>query len=213
MTKAVMQDIAKRVFALSKQVQQGELDPLDVPLTEEYQTLCRLIADVSDRLDIDEMLNALLNQKVIRIQELARVLATPDIYVEYLRSIPVRRLANLMSYKRPLVIARLDLDSMTASLTRVMAIIDSISADPPEEIVPEISEVPPDFKIDSESALFIDEMREFEETIPRGVRVPLNTIIFSEDEEVHLRRFLFVILLISRGDLVYYKETQEIMRE
>lgn len=209
----MLEEISKRVFALSKRVQQGDLNPLEVRLTEEYQTLRRLVADVDDRLDIDEMLNALLDQKVTKIQELARVLATPDFYVEYLKSVPIRRLAKLMIYRSPLVIARLDYDKMNASLTRVISIIDSLSKEHPKDPVPEVSEAPPDFRIESENAIFMEEMREFESTIPKGVRMPLSTVIQSDDEEVHLRRFLYVLFLISMGDLKYFKDTQEIMRE
>ncbi len=205
-------EISKRVFSLAKQVQEGRLDPLEVTLTEEYQTLQRLAAGVAEKLDLDEMLNIILESKVTKIQELARILATPDLYVECLRTTPMRRLGRMIAYRRPLVLRRLHPEEMMGATRRVMVIIDALSREPPEEQVPEMAEIPEDFALKVENPRFMEEMSAFEQSIPTDERIPLTELLRTDSHMTYIKRFIFTILLISEEKLTYFEDTKEILR-
>ncbi|MHA1944403.1 MAG: hypothetical protein ACW96M_08410, partial [Candidatus Thorarchaeota archaeon] len=65
--------LAMRVFEMVHAVRSGEIDPLELRLTEAYKELQNLASKIDSRIDIDEMLNEILSTKVHRVQELARV--------------------------------------------------------------------------------------------------------------------------------------------
>lgn len=205
-------EISKRVFKIAKKIQSGESSPLDIQLTEEYQELQVLVARVDARLDIDEMLNDILEAKISKVQELARVLTAPEVYVEKLKLIKTRRLGKLIAVYQPLVLSRLDPRTLTQSLDRVMEIIDAISQEPPEDQVPDMTDIPTEIHLKSEDALFSEEMDEFERFLPVGEKILLSDLLETNDMDLFLRRFLFVIVLITKGSLVYFKESREILR-
>ena len=73
------ESLAEQVFKMIQAVRSGEIDSLEFRLTDSYKELQKLAASIDHRIDIDEMLNEVLSAKVNRVQELARVLAAPDI--------------------------------------------------------------------------------------------------------------------------------------
>ena len=79
------QSLAEKVYEIVQSARSGEIDPLEIRLTEPYRELQELVEKLDSRLDIDEMLNEVLGAKVNRVQELARVLASPEVYVARLK--------------------------------------------------------------------------------------------------------------------------------
>ncbi|MFW9931723.1 MAG: hypothetical protein ACFFDR_03635, partial [Candidatus Thorarchaeota archaeon] len=158
--------LLSKVQKLVDSVEKGKLDPLDVGLAEAYQDLRKLTADVDSRLDIDEMLNEMLGSKIIRVQELARILAAPELYVSRLKELKPRDLSSLIVYKQPLKMTRISPDALNRSLDRVIQHLDALSRPLPEEQIPEITGVPDDFKFSSEDSVFLDDPQKYLKKIP-----------------------------------------------
>ena len=89
------ESLAESVFNMVQAVRTGEIDPLELRLTQAYKDLQELAAKIDSRIDIDEMLNEILSAKVNRVQELARILAAPEIYVNRLKGLSMRNLAKM----------------------------------------------------------------------------------------------------------------------
>ena len=98
------ESLVRSVFNMVQAVRAGEIDPLDLKLTQAYKDLQELVAKIDNRIDIDEMLNEILGNKVNRVQELARILAAPEVYVSRLKQLSMRDLAKLMKPEQPVVI-------------------------------------------------------------------------------------------------------------
>ena len=130
------ESLAESVFNMVQAVRTGEIDPLELRLTQAYKDLQELAAKIDSRIDIDEMLNEILSAKVNRVQELARILAAPEIYVNRLKGLSMRNLAKLVTLKQPVVIGHLEQDSLGESLNRVVALIEAMSREPPEDPIP-----------------------------------------------------------------------------
>jgi hypothetical protein len=204
---------AENVLRIAESVRSGKVDPLEIKLTPEYRKLQKISAKVGTRVDIDEMLNEVLGAKVNKVQELARVLASPELYVAKIKTLSARELAGLTVYHHPVAIAHLDHSALDRSSIRIKQFIDKLGMEPPEERVPTIAPLPNGYTFPSEDAILLEDAQEFGEGIPGGERIPVDDIILNEDFEEFLRRFLYLVILISRGTLQYNVEDRTVVRE
>jgi hypothetical protein len=204
--------LAERVFEIVRIARSGEVDPLELRLTDSYRELKELVAQIDSRLDIDEMLNEVLSAKVNRVQELARVLASPEIYVSRLKQMASRDLAKLMTKRQPLVINHLERDTLNESLERIVQFIDAMSREPQEDTAPSISAIPNGFAFETEDAVFFEDIEQFLSTIPLDGKVIFDNVIESDEFDLFLKHFLYVIILVSQGRLVYNPATRQLWR-
>ena len=204
--------LAMRVYEIVKTARSGEIDPLELHLSDSYRELKELVAQIDSRLDIDEMLNEVLIAKVNRVQELARVLASPEIYVARLKEKSTRDLARLLTQNQPVVISHLERASLNGSLERIMQLIDTMSRELGEEQVPKMTGLPNGFTIETEDAVFIEDLDRFLATIPFDGKVIFDDIIKADELDLFLKRFLYVIILVSRGRLLYNPVTRQLWR-
>ena len=204
--------LVEKVYHIVQAVRSGEMDPLEFRLTESYRELQELVSEIDSRIDIDEMLNEVLGVKVDRVQELARVLASPEIYVARLKGKSTRDLAKLLRVRQPISVSHLEVDSLNNSLERVVQLIESMSREPPEEKVPKITELPNGFALETEDAVFIEDLERFLEAIPFDGKVIFDEIVESKEFDVFLKNFLYIIILVSRGRLYYNPVTRQLWR-
>lgn len=204
--------LLSKVQKLVESVEKGDMDPLDVGLSEAYRDLRELSAEVDSRIDIDEMLNEILGSKIIRVQELARILAAPELYVNKLKGLKPLEISSLIVYKQPLKMTRLTHDTLSKSLDRVNQHLDALSKELPEEKIPEMSGIPEDFRFTSEDSVFLVDLEKYLKRIPRKKRVSVSNLLDKDDFDIFLKQFLYIVVLISRGDLEYYEEAKEILR-
>ncbi|MBN2230472.1 MAG: hypothetical protein JW779_12870 [Candidatus Thorarchaeota archaeon] len=204
--------LTMRVYQIVQAARSGEIDPLEIRLSEPYRELQELAAKLDSRLDIDEMLNEILGTKVNRVQELARVLASPEVYVARLKGKSTKDLAKLLTQKQPVVIGHIEHNSLGSSLQRVVQLIDAMSKESIEDPIPEMSGLPNGFTLDTEDSVFIEDLDRFLESIPLKMKVIFDELINNDDFDEFLRRFLYVIILVSRGRLVYNPATRQLWR-
>jgi len=181
-------------------------------LTQAYRDLQELAAKIDRRIDIDEMLNEILSTKVSRVQELARILAAPEVYVNRLKELSMRDLSKLVTLKQPVVIGHLEQDSLGSALNRVVAFIDAMSKEPPEDTVPSMSSLPNGFAFDTEDAVFLEDLERFLEKISDVEKIKFEDLVMNEEFEIFLKHFLYVVILVSKGSLLYDPETREVWR-
>ncbi|MHA2198931.1 MAG: hypothetical protein ACXABN_03585 [Candidatus Thorarchaeota archaeon] len=203
--------LAEQVFKMVQAVRSGEIDPLEIRLTNAYKDLQELAAKIDSRIDIDEMLNEVLSTKVARVQELARVLAAPEIYVNRLKGKSTRELARLLTPCQPLTIDQLEHKALGQSLERIVHLIDALSREPTEDPVPKVSELPNGYALDTEDSVFLEDLERFLQKFGNG-RVIFDEIVESDEFDVFLKQFLYVVILVSRGQLNYDPETREVWR-
>ncbi|MHA2027595.1 MAG: hypothetical protein ACW98U_17005 [Candidatus Thorarchaeota archaeon] len=203
--------LAEQVFKMVQAVRSGEIDPLEIRLTNAYKDLQELAAKIDSRIDIDEMLNEVLSTKVARVQELARVLAAPEIYVNRLKGKSTRELAKLLTPCQPLTINQLEHKALGQSLERIVHLIDALSREPTEDPVPKVSELPNGYALDTEDSVFLEDLERFLQKFGNG-RVIFDEIVESDEFDVFLKQFLYVVILVSRGQLNYDPETREVWR-
>ena len=206
------ESLAKSVFSMVQAVRAGEIDPLELRLTQAYKDLQELAAKIDSRIDIDEMLNEILSTKVNRVQELARILAAPEIYVSRLKELSMRDLAKLVTMKQPVVIGHLQQDSLGDALNRVVALIDAMSREPTEDLIPKITSLPDGFTLDTEDAVFLEDLERFFATIQNGDKTKFEDLVMNDEFDLFLKHFLYVVILVSRGQLRYNPETREVWR-
>ncbi len=204
--------LAERVFQIVQAIRSAEIDPLEMRLIDSYKELQELVADVDSRIDIDEMLNEILGVKVTRVQELARVLASPEIYVAKLKGKSTKTLAKLLRVNQPVIINHLEHSTLDNSLERVIQLIDSMSREYPDDVVPKISEIPNGFSLQTEDAVFLEDLERFLEAIPFDGRVIFDEIVESQEFEIFLKNFLYIIILVSRGRLKYNPVTRQLWK-
>lgn len=204
--------LAERVFEIVQAARSGEIDPLELRLSESYRQLKELVAKIDNRLDIDEMLNEVLGVKVNRFQELARVLASPEIYVARLKEKSTRDLAKLLTQKQPVVISHLERASLSGSLERIIQLIDAMSREPPDDQVPMMTGLPNGYAFETEDAVFIEDLENFLATIPLDGKVVFDAIIETDDLDLFLKHFLYVIILVSSGRLLYNPTTRQLWK-
>ena len=204
--------LAKSVYIMVQSVRAGEIDPLELRLTQAYRDLQELAAKIDRRIDIDEMLNEILSTKVSRVQELARILAAPEVYVNRLKELSMRDLSKLVTLKQPVVIGHLEQDSLGNALNRVVAFIDAMSKEQPEDAVPSMSSLPNGFAFDTEDAVFLEDLERFLEKISDVEKIKFEDLVMNEEFEIFLKHFLYVVILVSKGSLRYDPETREVWR-
>jgi hypothetical protein len=206
------EDFELRVLRLAESIRSGQTDPLEVKLTPEYRELQEMAEDIGKRLDIDEMLNEILGVKVSRVQELAKVLAAPELYVNRLKTIGSRELAGMMAYHHPFRVSHLEPEPLERAFGRVKQLIDAMTMDPPPEKVPKITKLPNGYAFQAEEAVLLEDAERFLSTVQIGKVVTLDEIIMGDSLEEALRRFLYVVILISAGLVVYDPELRTIIR-
>lgn len=206
------ESLAESVFNMVQAVRTGEIDPLELRLTQAYKDLQELAAKIDSRIDIDEMLNEILSSKVNRVQELARILAAPEVYVGQLKELSMRDLAKLMTVKQPVVIGQLEQGSLGGALNRVVVLIEAMSREPPEDPIPKISTLPNGFALDTEDSVFLEDLERFLATISEDEKTNFDELVMSEEFELSLKHFLYVVILVSKGQLHYDPETRVIWK-
>ncbi len=206
------ESLAKGVFDMVQAVRRGEIDPLELRLTQAYRDLQLLSERIDKRIDIDEMLNEILGAKVDRVQELARILAAPEVYVSKLKEVPVRHLSKMMTPKQPLLIGHLEHESLANALNRVVALIDAMLREPPDDPVPQITTLPNGFALETEDSVFLDDLERFLTTIPGDRKLKFNDLVMHDEFETFLKHFLYVVILVSKGRLEYNPETCEVWK-
>ncbi|MFQ5833269.1 MAG: hypothetical protein ACE5H4_11235 [Candidatus Thorarchaeota archaeon] len=207
-----LETLALRVFKLAESVREGKVDPLDLKLTPEYKELQAMVAEVDKRLDIDELLNEILAAKISRVQELAKVLASPELYVNRLKGTKARELAKMMSYHHPMRVAHLDHEPLNRAFDRVSRFIDALSASPPEDNAPDTAGLPESYRFPTEDAVLLEDAELFGARIPKGQTVSLDELLNSESFDEFLRRFLYVVILVSRGVIEYDGSSRTVVR-
>ncbi|MFW9926273.1 MAG: hypothetical protein ACFFDM_05840 [Candidatus Thorarchaeota archaeon] len=203
--------LAMRVFEMVQAARSGDIDPLELRLTDAYKELQDLAAKIDSRIDIDEMLNEILSSKVSRVQELARVLAAPEIYVSKLKGKSSRELAKLLTPRQPVIIGHIEHSSLDVALERVVQLIDAMSREPIEDPIPKITDLPNGYALETEDSVFLEDLEKFLRTINNG-RVNFDELVMSEELDVFLMQFLYVVILVSKGRLYYDPETREVWK-
>ncbi|MFW9963715.1 MAG: hypothetical protein ACFFCX_09140 [Candidatus Sifarchaeia archaeon] len=206
------ESLAKNVFEMVQAVRAGEIDPLELRLTQAYKDLQELAARIDSRIDIDEMLNEILSSKVTRVQELARILAAPEVYVSLLKNLSMRDLAKLVTTKQPVIVGHLEQDSLGDALHRVVSLIDAMSRGPVEDAIPRISQLPNDFALETEDSVFLEDLDKFLAGISEDKRTRFDDIVMHDEFELFLKHFLYVVILVSKGRLHYNPETRQIWK-
>ena len=158
------------------------------------------------------MLNEILSTKVDRVQELARILAAPEVDVSRLKGLSMRELAKLATPRQPVVIGHLGHESLGGALDRVVTLIDAMQREPPEDKIPKIAELPNGFALDTEDSVFLEDLDRFLATIPNGDRTKFDDLVMNDEFDVFLRHFLYVVFLVSKRRLHYDPETREVWR-
>ena len=204
--------LAEKVYQIVQAARSGDIDPLEIRLTESYKELQELAEKLDSRIDIDEMLNEVLSAKVNRIQELARVLASPEVYVARLKGKSIKQLAQLLVQKQPVVIGHLEHESLGGSLARVMQLIEALSKEHPEDKIPEMTPLPIGFALNTEDSVFMEDLDKFLNKIPHEGKVIFDDIVEDDEFDVFLKHFLYVIILVSRGRLHYNSVSREIWK-
>jgi hypothetical protein len=203
---------AESILRIADAVRSGEVNPLEIQLTPEYKKLQDLKAEVGSRLDIDEMLNEVLGAKVSKVQELARVIASPELYISKLRTLSARDFARMIVYHHPIGIGHLDHSTLDHSAVRIRKFIEKLGTEQPEEEIPTITPLPNGYTFPSEDAILLEDAKAFGAGIPMDQRIPLEKIILNEDFDEFLRRFLYIVILISKGIIQYNHEDRTIVR-
>lgn len=198
-----LHELNQRVTKMAHDIRCGELDPLELHLTQAYKELQQLAARIDSRLDIDEMLNDILGTKVTRVQELARILAAPELYVSRLKSIGPMRLARLIRYRQPVIMASIQPAGLNRSLDRILRGIDLHSRQRPVAPPPSSAGVPEGFVFASEDSVFLEELDRFAHTLPKERETRIDDLLATKDFDQFLKRFLFIVMLISRGIVSY----------
>ncbi len=206
-------DLAKEVFEMAEAIRARGEDPFDFKLTKSFQQLRASAAEIGSRIDVDEMLNEILGLKVTRVQELARILAAPEVYVNALKRVKPRTLAGMIEYNHPITTNTLSYIPLSRAFERVLHMIEALSEEPPEDAIPQITELPNGFTFQSEDSVFMRDLEDFLKSIPKGREISIDDIVQHEDFEKFLRRFLLVVILVARGRLVYNPDNRIVLRE
>ena len=206
------ESLAKGVFDMVQAVRAGKIDPLELRLTQAYRSLQDLTAKIDKRIDIDEMLNEILSTKVDRVQELARILAAPEVYVSKIRKLSMRELASLLTHQQPVVIQHLGAESLGNALNRVVTLIDAMSREPPDDPVPKTTTLPNGYTLETEDSVFLEDLERFLKAIPEEGKTKFDDLVMHEEFEIFLKHFLYIVILVSKGRLHYDSKTREVWK-
>lgn len=72
--------------------------------------------------------------------------------------------------------------------------------------------LPNGFALDTEDSIFMEDLEKFLNSIPLEGKVIFDNIVESDKFDLFLKHFLYVIILVSRGRLLYNPVTREIWR-
>ena len=118
----------------------------------------------------------------------------------------------MATMKQPVVIGHLEQDSLGEALNRIVTLIEAMSKEPPEDPIPKITALPDGFALATEDSVFLDDLERFLATISEDTKFKFNDLVLSEEFEVFLKHFLYVVILVSKGQLHYEPETREIWK-
>jgi hypothetical protein len=206
-------ELEKQVERILHAITEDGIDPLEFHLTPAFKELQALMAQLDTRINIDEMLNDVLYAKVTRVQELARILGAPELYVARLKEVKSRSLGKMIVYRQPVKLTRLEYTTLSEALERVVRHIDALEKESPEDPVPKMSGLPDGFKFQSEDSVFLEDLEKFLKSIKKGKSISIDEAVRSKDFEEALKKFLYVVVLISRGSLKYFPKTRELLKE
>ncbi|TFG11285.1 hypothetical protein EU537_12800 [Candidatus Thorarchaeota archaeon] len=204
---------AEKIANIAREIKESGADPLEYQLWDSYIELRDLAADLDIKVEIDSLLNDILEAKINRVQELARILSAPDIYVSRVQELTPMNLAKFISYRHPVQFGSMNYVTLNRALERILSLIQSISEEPSEDEAPKMSGIPDDFTFQTEDAIFIDAMNGFLSDIPFNKRFQIRDLISAAEFDVFLKRFLYVVILVSRGELSYDHSTGEVWKE
>ncbi len=205
--------VTKLVKDIVTQIESGEVDPLDIRLLDAYQELRAIRSKIKTRIDLDQMLNEVLETKVSRAQELARILASPEIYVEKIKEKDIRQLSKMIAYNHPIVLGRLEYDSLSEANTRVLEHIEAMTAEDDDDSPPPTLSDVSGFLFETEESVFEADLTEFADRIPLDKDVLLVDLTSSEDFDEFLKFFLYVVILISKGVLTFNPEKKTVRKK
>ena len=205
--------LTQQILKMTEGVESGEIDPIDLELASSYQELREIIAELEKRVGLDEALNEILATKVGRVQEIARILQAPEFYLRKLKKLKTRDIAKLISYKRPISVTQLEVATLQRALERMILFKEQLTREIPEDEPPSISNIPSDYRFESEDAVFMKDLEEFLASIKRGKEFPIDELIAHHDFDIFLKRFLYIVILISRGDLLFNRNQRTVVRE
>ena len=124
----------------------------------------------------------------------------------------MRDLARLVTPNQPVVIGQLEQDALGDALNRVVSLIEAMSKEPPEDPVPKKPNLPDGFALDTEDSVFLEDLDKFLATIPNGSRTKFDDFVMHDEFELFLKHFLYVVILVSKGQLNYDPTTREVWR-
>ncbi len=204
--------LARDAKEMVEAIDSGRADPLQFSLANPYQTLRSLRTGLPIRVTIDETLNEVLKAKVSRVQELTRVLTTPEALVEIVKQLPPREMARLVRYKRPVTVSKMTYQGLSRSLERIIRAIASQVVPDVDEPTPEILERPTEFVFEVEEPIPAAKIDSFLDMLPYDEPVSVHSLLRSVDVDELLERFLIIIILISRGRIEYDPQTGMVMK-
>ncbi|MCF2136835.1 MAG: hypothetical protein K9W43_06275 [Candidatus Thorarchaeota archaeon] len=206
-------DLSKKAKQMAEAIDKGRVDPLQLSLIDPYRQLKDLQDRLPARLTIDEILNNILGAKVHRIQELARILLAPDVYVKILQRMTTRQVGKAMRYRRPLTIPKLDYHNLSKALERLLRGITAQAERPTgDSSDDDDTDAQEEFVIRTEEAITLEKITAFYDALPANETISIHAILKSDDIDVILERFLMIIILISRGLLVYDSDNQTLTK-
>jgi hypothetical protein len=197
---------------MAHEVKSGEIDPLELELAPSYQELQKAVAELDSKLSLDESLNEILVSKVTRIQEIARILQAPEFYVRRMSKLRPRELAKLIEFHSPITISHIELKPLQRALERMILFKENLTREPPEEEPPPVSEIDEDFVFTSEDSIFQEDLIRFTETIPLNTDISIDDLTADVEFDIFLKKFLYVVVLISKGTLTFDTLTRSVRR-
>ena len=198
---------------MAEGVESGEIDAVDLELSTSYQELREIIAEIEKRMSLDETLNEILVNKIGRVQEIARILQSPEFYLRKLKQLKTREIAQLISYEKPISLSHLEVAALQRALERMILFKEQLTREKSADEPPSISDIPSDYTFESEDSVFMQDLEEFLNSIRKGKEISIDELIAHPDFDVFLKRFLYIVILISQGDLIFDRNRRTVVRE
>ncbi len=198
---------ARQVIAMAEAIRRGQTDALEYRLTDSYRQLQQLAASLDRQLNVDEILNSVLLSKVTRVQELLRILSS-------LRDTNTQTLASMLVYRRPVTVSRIDYVRLGGSLDRLIQLAVAHLRPRTDYFTPTITSVHTGkLVLHSEDVLSLEEVERFGDSLSRQRPIPIHEVVAAaRDIDEFFRRFLMILILISRGIVIYDPHTRTILR-
>ena len=205
--------LTQRILKMAEGVESGEIDAVDLELSTSYQELREIIAEIEKRMSLDETLNEILVNKIGRVQEIARILQSPEFYLRKLKQLKTREIAQLISYEKPISLSHLEVAALQRALERMILFKEQLTREESADEPPSISDIPSDYTFESEDSVFMQDLEEFLSSIRKGKEISIDELIAHPDFDVFLKRFLYIVILISQGDLIFDWNRRTVVRE